>query len=79
MGNINTDGFKQVWLGERYGAFRHNALNMSKRDTYFAPIGCHMTCDNMMHNEMVHKRLNELTAERREAIGRFLAEQGGAR
>jgi len=75
MGNVNTDGFASVWRGQRYAEFREKALKLSKRDPYFAPIRCHTTCDNMMHNEMVHQRLGELTAERREMIEQFIQQQ----
>lgn len=75
LGNINTDGFKAVWHGKRYTEFRDKALNLSKSDPYFAPINCHKTCDNLMHNEVVHQRLAELPEERRRVIEAFLAEQ----
>jgi MoaA/NifB/PqqE/SkfB family radical SAM enzyme len=72
MGNINTDGFKKVWRSETYDEFRDKAKTLSKSDPYFEPIGCNMTCDNLMHNETVHRRLAELTDERRRAIEQFL-------
>jgi len=75
MGNINTDGFMKVWRSARYEEFRHNALTLSKSDPYFAPIGCHMTCDNLMHNEVVHRRIQELTAEQREMIEGYINSQ----
>jgi MoaA/NifB/PqqE/SkfB family radical SAM enzyme len=75
MGNINTDGFKKVWHSQRYAEFRDKALTLSKGDPYFAPIKCHMTCDNLMHNEGVHRRLAELTPERRAMIERFIKER----
>lgn len=75
LGNINTDGFMKVWHSERYAEFRENALTLSKRDPYFAPIGCHMTCDNLMHNEVVHRRLAKLAHERRRMIEVFVTQQ----
>ena len=72
LGNINTDGFKKTWQGAKYTEFRQKALNLSKKDPYFEPIGCHMTCDNLMHNEMFHQRLEELSDEDRRRIERFL-------
>jgi len=72
LGNINTDGFKKTWLGAKYTEFRQKAKTLSKKDPYFEPIGCHMTCDNLMHNEMVHQRLEELSEEDRRRIERFL-------
>jgi MoaA/NifB/PqqE/SkfB family radical SAM enzyme len=79
LGNINTDGFKKVWTSETYNEFREKALTLSKRDPYFAPIGCHKTCDNMMHNQEVHRRMGELTEERRRAIERFIEQQGSTK
>ena len=73
LGNINTDGFLATWSSERYAEFREKAKTLSKRDPYFAPIGCHMTCDNLMHNEMVHARLAALTPEERAALEREAA------
>ena len=75
LGNINTDGFMHVWNSERYAEFRHKALTLSKSDPYFAPIGCHKTCDNLMHNETVHRRLAELPPERRRLIEEYVAAQ----
>ena len=72
LGNINTDGFKKTWLGAKYTEFRDKALNLSKKDPYFEPIGCHKTCDNLMHNEMFHQRLEELSQEDRRRIERYL-------
>ncbi len=72
LGNINTDGFKKAWLGEKYAEFRQKAKTLSKRDPYFEPIGCHKTCDNLMHNEVVHQRIQELSDEDRQRIERYL-------
>jgi MoaA/NifB/PqqE/SkfB family radical SAM enzyme len=76
LGNINTDGFKKVWASATYNEFRDKALTLSKKDPYFAPIGCHKTCDNLMHNQEVHRRMAELTEERRRAIERYIELQG---
>lgn len=75
MGNINTDGFKKVWHSDRYREFRIKAKTLSKSDPYFAPIGCHMTCDNLMHNEMLHQRLSALSDEDRRRIERFVEQR----
>ena len=72
MGNINTDGFRTVWHSEKYTEFRVKAKNLSKKDPYFAPIGCHKTCDNLMHNEMLHERLEQLGDEDRGRINEFI-------
>ena len=79
LGNINTDGFKKVWASATYNEFRDKALTLSKKDPYFAPIGCHKTCDNLMHNQEVHRRMMELTEERRRAIERYLERQGSTK
>jgi MoaA/NifB/PqqE/SkfB family radical SAM enzyme len=78
MGNINTDGFKKTWSGERYNEFRRRAKTLSKQDPYFAPIQCNKTCDNLMHNEAVHRRLGELSPERRAMIERYISLQDQA-
>ena len=72
LGNINTDGFRKVWHSDKYTEFRIKAKNLSKKDPYFAPIGCHMTCDNLMHNEMVHQRLDEMSDETRAQVQQFV-------
>ncbi len=72
LGNINTDGFKKVWLGEKYAEFREKAKTLSKKDPYFEPIGCQKTCDNLMHNEVLHQRIQELSDEDRSRIERYL-------
>ena len=72
MGNINTDGFRKVWQSDKYTEFRVKAKNLSKKDPYFAPIGCHKTCDNLMHNEMVQQRLEELSEEDRQRLQAFI-------
>jgi MoaA/NifB/PqqE/SkfB family radical SAM enzyme len=74
LGNINTDGFRAVWHSATYSQFRHKAKNLSKKDPFFAPIGCHTTCDNLMHIEDVQRRLDDLDDERRAQIDQFLAQ-----
>jgi MoaA/NifB/PqqE/SkfB family radical SAM enzyme len=76
LGNINTDGFRKTWTGERYTEFREKAKTLSKNDPYFRPIGCHMTCDNLMHNQVVHERLSGLSPEARQGIDGFLSTRG---
>jgi len=74
LGNINTDGFRKTWLSPRYTEFRVKALNLSKQDPYFAPIGCHKTCDNLMHNEQVQQQLDDMDGEQQQRIEAFLAQ-----
>ncbi len=73
MGNINTDGFRKVWQSDKYTEFRVKAKNLSKKDPYFAPIGCHKTCDNLMHNEMFQERLDQLGEQEHRQIQEFIA------
>jgi hypothetical protein len=51
------------------------ALRESKRHPYFAPIACHRTCDNLMHNREFHARLEKLTAAERDHLRRFVVEK----
>ena len=63
MGNLHEKSFKEIWFSEVYNHFREVALNNSKTDTYFHPIGCTRTCDNLMHNQEMHQRLDRATQE----------------
>lgn len=72
MGDLKTQSFAEIWQSETYREFRRMALHESKRHPYFADIGCHRTCDNLMHNEQAQARLNLLTDEEREHLQRFL-------
>jgi len=74
MGDLREQTFTEIWHSERYREFRRMALNESKRHPYFAPIGCHRTCDNLMHNEQVHARMLELSDEERDHLRRFVVE-----
>jgi len=58
MGNLNENSFREIWFSEKYDTFRRNALTMSKKDPYFRPIECTKTCDNLMHNQEMHGRLD---------------------
>jgi len=55
MGNINNDNFKKIWFSQKYNEFRTKAKYLSKADYYFEDIGCIKMCDNLMHNEKMHK------------------------
>ena len=57
MGNLAECTFREIWESERYAEFRHKALTLSKHDPYFAAISCHQMCDNLMHNQELHKRM----------------------
>jgi MoaA/NifB/PqqE/SkfB family radical SAM enzyme len=72
MGNLHRNTFAEIWRSEVYREFRRMALRESKKHPYFTPIGCHRTCDNLMHNEQVHARLLDLTDEERRQLRRFV-------
>lgn len=59
MGNINGMDFKDIWINSKYTEFRSKAKFLSKTEPYFKEIGCLKMCDNLMHNEEIHQRLNE--------------------
>ncbi len=59
MGNINEKSFKDIWNSAQYNEFRAKAKYLSKTDAYFEHIGCIKECDNLMHNEEMHRRINE--------------------
>jgi MoaA/NifB/PqqE/SkfB family radical SAM enzyme len=58
LGNINHRDFKEIWLSPEYTEFRSKAKYLSKSEPYFKEIGCLKMCDNLMHNEEIHQRLN---------------------
>lgn len=57
MGNINRADFKDIWHNPQYCEFRRKARYLPKTDSYFTGIGCLKMCDNLMHNEEMHRRL----------------------
>jgi MoaA/NifB/PqqE/SkfB family radical SAM enzyme len=57
QGNINEQNFKDIWLSQNYDEFRVRAKYLPKTDLYFSEIVCIKMCDNLMHNEEIHKRL----------------------
>ena len=58
MGNINNKTFKEIWFSDRYNEFRARAKYQKKDTPYFEEIGCTKECDNLMHNEEIHRKLN---------------------
>lgn len=58
MGNLNNVDFKDIWLSPKYAEFRSKTKYLSKTEPYFTEIGCLKMCDNLMHNEEIHQRLN---------------------
>jgi MoaA/NifB/PqqE/SkfB family radical SAM enzyme len=58
MGNVNERDFKDIWFSQNYNEFRARAKHLPKTDSYFSDVGCMKMCDNLMHNEQMHLRLN---------------------
>ncbi|HDH97421.1 MAG TPA: radical SAM protein, partial [Proteobacteria bacterium] len=77
MGNLLKQSFEEIWNSERYMEFREKALKLPKSDPYFAPIGCHRTCDNLMHNEMMHERIRSLSEDEIESLRREIVNKAG--
>lgn len=75
MGNISQCGFTDVWNSNKYAEFRKMALTKKKSHKYFKPIGCHRTCDNLMHNEQVHKRITALSKEEKGQLVKFMVKR----
>ena len=57
LGNLNEQGFKEIWFSKKYGRFRKMAKETEKSHPFFSSIGCGKTCDNRMHNEEIQNRL----------------------
>jgi len=61
MGNINQAPFRDIWNSSVYSEFRARAKYLTKSVDYFKSIGCEKECDNLMHNEDMHKRIKQET------------------
>ena len=57
MGNLFKNSFEEIWNSPTYSEFRHNAKYLKKSHPYFHPIGCYATCDNLMHNIDMQRRV----------------------
>ncbi|NLH47017.1 MAG: radical SAM protein [Myxococcales bacterium] len=75
LGRLGERSFAEIWHGEPYREFRRMAAHESKRHPYFAAIGCHRTCDNLMHNREFHRRLTALTADEKAQLRRWIVGQ----
>lgn len=60
IGNIRDTRFKVIWDSPKQQEFRNTALRFSKFSPYFDDIECYKTCDNLMHNRMIHQRRKDL-------------------
>ncbi|HEX67910.1 MAG TPA: radical SAM protein [bacterium] len=56
MGNVKEKSFQEIWFSPQYNEFRGRAKFLPKYHPYFDDIGCYFTCDNLMHNEEIHRR-----------------------
>lgn len=59
MGNLFENSFAEIWQSPNYREFRQKARHRKKSHPYFHPIGCDTTCDNLMHNLDMHRRILE--------------------
>ena len=57
MGNVNFEDFARIWHNQLYNSFRSKAKYLDKDAPYFSTISCSKMCDNLMHNQEIHKRL----------------------
>ena len=57
LGNLFQNSFAEIWHSPAYCEFRYNAKHLKKNHPYFHPIGCYTTCDNLMHNLEIHRRM----------------------
>ena len=58
MGNTNSEDFAKIWHNHLYNSFRSKAKYLDKNAAYFTGISCSKMCDNLMHNQEMHRRLN---------------------
>ncbi len=57
MGNINKNSFSEIWFSNQYNGFRSKAKTLKKNHPYFKKMSCYKECDNYMHNEQMHRRV----------------------
>ncbi len=68
IGNIYNQSFKEIWASEKQAEFRRKTKVYKKDDPYFsligndpcAKVGCYKSCDNLGHNQHVHKILKSM-------------------
>lgn len=72
MGNLKKQSFAEIWHGPAYAEFRRMALKEKKSHPYFKSFGCYKSCDNLMHNEQQHQRIEALGEEEREHLRKHI-------
>ncbi|MCD6080943.1 MAG: radical SAM protein [Candidatus Omnitrophica bacterium] len=60
MGNINKLSFSEIWFSKKYNGFRSRAKYLKKDQPYFWKMNCYKECDNFMHNQDIHCRVNRI-------------------
>jgi MoaA/NifB/PqqE/SkfB family radical SAM enzyme len=60
MGNINNLSFSEIWFSKKYNGFRSRAKYLKKDQPYFKKMNCYKECDNFMHNQEIHKRIDKI-------------------
>ncbi len=69
MGNIMQNRFSEIWVNQKYKQFRHLSLKEKKDHAYFSKMNCYQMCDNLMHNQQIHQRLEALDSGSRQKLG----------
>ncbi|MFA7283786.1 MAG: radical SAM protein, partial [Candidatus Omnitrophota bacterium] len=57
LGDINKQGFTEIWNSSSYREFRNKAKFLSKNDPYFNEISCRKSCDNVGINLQIHQQV----------------------
>lgn len=68
LGNLFHDTFEQIWHSKPYCEFRYKAKHLKKGHPYFHPIDCFTTCDNLMHNLDMHRRILEIFPDKEKEL-----------
>jgi len=75
MGNLENTGFAEIWNSKKYMKFRAMALKEKKSHSYFRPISCYRTCDNLMHNQQFHKRITSLSEDEKRQLKEYIIDK----
>lgn len=79
IGNVYKESFSKIWNSKRQKIFRARTKVYKKDDPIFnlignnpdAEIGCYKSCDDLLRNIEMHKKMNELTLKK-EAMAHIL-------